>query len=372
MNTSVRRQHLVQKIRGASLIEFALIAPVVLLMGLGTIQVGMVMHAKSALNYAMQEAARQGATSGGDISKIEDGLAAGLIPFRGGGSSLADMIVAKAKMLAEVQLGRASGWIVLQQLSPTTNTFADWAEDAQDDAGNSIKEIPNANLAYLRCTKNPVSGSGGTKASSACAGTAGEPIGTNSQQTLADANILKLRLIYGVKVAVPLIGPMVAKTMSMIAGCSAAKAIKVGSLDLGTPVAASSAAPAECLFYQAVDLNGKPEPRLPVSIEVTTRMQSALRTAGNGSSSIIGARTQSANTTGPALGNGTVDLASSFAPVAVSILNPNGVSFSSDTQKGTGDGKTAIGSNADWSRSGDPLSPGTDCILDGASSTQQP
>jgi TadE-like protein len=357
--------HIIKKrLFGAGLLEFTLIAPVVLLLGLGTIQIGMLMHAKSALTYALQEAARQGAVSGGDINKIEQGLAAGLIPFRGGASNLGDLITAKAKMLAEIQVGRAARWIVIQQLSPTTNTFTDWAEDTQDDAGNTVKEIPNANLAYLRCNKAPLAGTAGNKASTACTGGAGEAIGVQSLQTLADANLLKLRLTYGVKVSVPLIGPIVAKTLEMIAGCATPGNISVGATNFGTPAAATNLAPSECFFYQARDpLTNAAEPRLPVSVEVTVRMQSPLRTAGNGSNSIIGARTATLNTTGPTLGNGTVAAASTFAPVAVATLNPNGVTYANDTQKGTGDGKVGIGSNADYTQ------PGGTCSAPPASNT---
>ena len=74
--------------RGVSMIEFTLISPVVLLLGLGMFQLAMLMHTKSALNYAMLEAARVGAFSNGDVDKIIDGLAAGLVPFRGGGSNI--------------------------------------------------------------------------------------------------------------------------------------------------------------------------------------------------------------------------------------------------------------------------------------------
>lgn len=354
--------------RGASMIEFTVIAPVVLLLGLGMFQVAMLMHTKNSLNYALQEAARMGAVSNGDLSKIEDGLAAGLVPFRGGGSNIADLALKKAEILLELAQGKAQQWYVMKQLSPTTSTFVDWAEDTVDDAGNTVKEIPNANLAFLRCTKAPQAGSITAKTSSACA--SGEPVGASSKQTLADANLLKLKLTYGVKVAVPIVGTIIAKSLSMAAGCKTAEEIRVGALALGTPTVAAQ--PADCFFYDAVDLNGRPEPRLPISIEVTMRMQSPLRTAGNGSSSIISANTKSANTTGPSLGNGTVDAASEFAPVAVATLNPNGLKYADDKignpslvndAKGFGGGNLVFGTTNDWGRTGnvDPGPGGGSC-----------
>ena len=347
--------------RGVSMIEFTLISPVVLLLGLGMFQLAMLMHTKSALNYAMLEAARVGAFSNGDVDKIIDGLAAGLVPFRGGGSNIAELATKKAEIVAELTEGGGAGWFVLKQLSPTTSTYTDWAEDALDDAGNTIKEIPNANLAFLRCTKSPQAGTVGSKSSSACA--SGEPVGASSKQTLADANILKLKMTYGVRVAVPIIGTIIAKSLSMAAGCKPAKEIKVGALSFGTPTVAAQ--PADCAFYDAA------EPRFPVSIEVTMRMQSPLRTAGNGQAnlggvSIISANTKSANTTGPSLGNGTVDTASNFAPVAVATLNPGGLKYADDKagnpsltndNKGFGGGDISIGTTNDFTRKGSEDSP---------------
>jgi hypothetical protein len=327
---------------GVSMVEFAIISPIVMLLGLGAVQVGMLMYSKSSLNYALQEAVRRGANSNGDLDEIESGLAAGLVPFRGGGSDAAELLTNRAKMKLEVALGRAQKWIVIKQLSPSKNSFTDWAEDAVDESGNAVKEIPNANLAYLRCTKTPVGGATAYKASTACSGS-GEKIGSTSQQTLADANVLKIQMTYGVKVAVPFVGAIVGRALSMIAGCQTASKIQAGPLDLGTPTVDANAE--DCFFYNAVDINGRPEPRLPVRIEATARMQTPLRLAVNGSSSIIGSRVKSANTTGPAIGNGTVGTPVALVPV--STLNPNGVKFADDQQVGTGKYAMKIGTDDD-------------------------
>jgi hypothetical protein len=197
-----------------------------------------------------------------------------------------------------------------------------------DANGNPVNEIPNANLAMLRC-KLPPHASAGVKASTACP--AGEQIGANSQQTLADANLLKLQLTYGVKLGVPLINRIVGGALSMYYGCQAPASQRIGPLNLGTP-AAGTFDQVACAALNARDIAGNPEPRIPVSLAITVRMQSPARVAGGAGWYNVVARNRSANTSGPQLGNGTVDAASEFAPIPVAQLNPNGVTQSQDTQ----------------------------------------
>lgn len=333
-----------RRLRGVSMIEFVIISPILLLIGLGIVQVGMVFHAKSALNFALQESARLGAVSNGSINKIQEGFVRGLVPFMGGSNNRADFErVLVTRVTPEFARGAASGWIRLRQLSPSPQSFADWAEDGVDDAGNRVREIPNANLAVLRCSRAPNGGVGGVKQSSACP--AGERIGADSQQTLADANLLKLELTYGVRMGVPLINRIVGSALAMAAGCQAPEAQRAGALNLGTP-AVERANPPSCAHYLARDANGNPEPRIPVNLSVTVRMQSPARFAGNNAWFTVASRSQSANTSGRQLGLGNVDAASQFQPIPVSTLNPNGLKLADDRLAALrGDGSLRVGSN---------------------------
>jgi hypothetical protein len=331
--------------RGASIVEFVVISPVLILFGLGIVQAGMIFHGKSALNFALQEAARMGAVSHGDISKVQQGFTRGLVPYMGGSTSRANFEqVWATRVLPEFALGAASGWIRVKQTSPSPESFADWAENAVDEGGNAVRQIPNANLSILRCTRAPNGGTAGTKASSACAG--GERVGVSSQQTLADANLLKLEMTYGVRMTVPLINRIVGAALATAAGCRAPERQQVGALNLGTP-ALEGANAARCAHYLARDARGNPAPRFPVNLAVTVRMQTPARNAnsGNGWYSVA-SRTQSANTSGPSLGNGTVYAASQFNPIPVSTLNPMGLTLANDTYATRrGDGSTALGFN---------------------------
>lgn len=340
---------------GATMVEFALIFPVLLLVGLGLVQVGLVFHGRSALSFALQEAARAGAATNATPLSIQEGLIRGLVPFLGGGLSAADLLTTTATAETEFTRGTAEGWIKMEQLSPTPQSFTDWQKNALDDDGNPVVQIPNANLPLLRCTQAPNAGVAGYRSSTACGGT-GEAIGANSEQTLADANLLKLKLTYGVQLGIPFINRIVGKALAMAAGCQTPAAQQVGMLNLGTPALTGANATA-CAAYNAVDTAGNPDPRIPVSLAVTVRMQSPARSAGNQGWFDVVNRSRSANTTGVQLGNGSVDAASQFAPIPVAQLNPNGVTQSADTMNKTGVGSTDIGDSDAGDTLGDPGPP---------------
>ncbi len=339
--------------RGAGIVEFLIVAPLLLLLGLGLVQTGMVFHAKSSLNFALQEGARIGAVNNGDVGAIGRGIREGLVPFMGGGRSDSEVLQTRARVEREFALGSAAGWIRVRQLSPTQQTFSDWAVNAFDEQGNRIQEIPNASLAVLRCSQPPNGGASGTRASSACPG-GGEPIGATSQQTLADANLLKLNLTYGVKLSVPLVNRIVAGVLSMSAGCRANEAQRLGALNLGEAPLAPQ--PANCVYYNAVDERGRAAPRIPVNLSVTVRMQSPARFAGNGGWFARVNRGRDANTGGQQSGNGNMLDAATFAPIPVAQLNPNGVTQAQDQMNQTGNGALHFGSDTEWL--GAPSPPG--------------
>jgi hypothetical protein len=321
-----------------------IVGPMLIFIGMGLVQMGLVFHAKSALNFALQEGARVGTVNYGDVSAIERGLQDGLVPFMGGGSNIGEIAETRARVIAEFARGGASGWIRVKQLSPTQQSFSDWAEDSFDDNGRAIREIPNSNLAMLRCTRAPNGGSAGTRQSTACGG--GEPIGADSQQTLADANLLKLEMTYGVKLSVPLVGRIVGRALAMAAGCEAAAKQQLGALHLDAPQVRAQAD--KCAYYNAVGINGQPEPRIPVDLAVTVRMQTPARFAGNAGWFARVPRGRDANTGGVQLGNGEMYAASQFAPIPVSQLNPNGVTEAQDQADNTGNGAENFGSDSDW------------------------
>lgn len=234
--------------RGGSAVEALLALPVVLLLGLGTLQLGLLYHARLALHHALHEAARAGSTDHASPQSLRRGLARGVVPWLYGASDAADLERNVARAAARIALGEAAGWIQLQQLSPTDASFADWAEPALDPDGRpmpELREIPNDNLAVRARRTLPAGGAAGERA--------GEPIGAASGQTLADANLLQLRLIWGAPLSVPLAGRAIAAIVRRVVGC-------------GGPAGLS------CVMY-----GDDGTPRLPVRVVVTLRMQSPAR-----------------------------------------------------------------------------------------------
>lgn len=241
--------------RGASAIEFAIAAPIVLLLGLGALQWALVFHARQAIEHAAIEAARSGSMGHALPDAIETGLARGLLPYWSTLPeirALSDRQLATAAARVRLQQARAAGWVVIRRVAPTRESFADWAEPALDNWGRPITgllEIPNDNLHYAE-QRAPAGGAAGAHL--------GLPVGRQSGQTLLDANLLKIEIVYGVPMTVPLIGRIAALAGRALGGCLAAER-------------------GGCAIFQAPDPSGRAVPRWPVSTSATIRMQSPAR-----------------------------------------------------------------------------------------------
>lgn len=179
--------------RGASLIEFVLVAPLLLFMGLGVVQAALIMHAKSQVNYALFEAARAGTTQHARLEAIEAAFRRGMVGYYGGGRTPAELSAAFARATRDL----AGGALRIEILSPTRESFDDYeSPELSAKLGGGHRVIPNLHLDHLRCPRDR-------------AGCANDPATNRSGQTLADANLLKLRVTYGIPPAkqVPLVGP---------------------------------------------------------------------------------------------------------------------------------------------------------------------
>ncbi len=266
--TGIERVH---RQRGSALVETLLAAPIVLLLGLGALQWALLLHARTAVEYASFEAARAGSVAQARPAAIEAGLARGLLPFWQGVGMPRDQAAALAAARARLAQGLADGWIDWRQVGPTVESFADWAEPARDAFGRpmpGVSEIPNDSLqwSWLRTPQGGTTGMRGR-----------EPIGAQSEQTLNDANLLKLELRYAVPLAVPLVGSIAVWLMRIVDRCDAASGRRVGLVELGVPAAAASPRAWACPMYRAPDAAGRAVPRWPVRVSATIRMQTPAR-----------------------------------------------------------------------------------------------
>ena len=262
---------------GATMVEMLLALPVVLLLGLGIAQFTLVYQAKHALDYALTQAARQGAVEHASAASIERGLAVGLVPYLYGAGDWAGLLQAEERAAEHVRGGLAQGWILLRQRSPSRESFDDWAEPALDAMGEPIPglvEIANDNLDSRRLWMQPASGVVGMSRS--------EAVGRASGQTLADANMLRLELVYGVRLAVPVVGAMVIHALARWNACPQARETsprqaRLGLLRLGEVAPQAAAQAWMCSFLAARDDSGAVVGRIPVRASATVRMMSPSR-----------------------------------------------------------------------------------------------
>jgi hypothetical protein len=187
------RLSLGRRMRGGSLVEFVLVIPALLMVGLALIQYSLMYHAKSQLNYASFEGARAGSIANGKLETIEDAIKRALVGYYGGGRDVGELADAYARMNADL----AKSALRIEVLSPTKESFDDYASPALASAlKTSARVIPNVHIAHLSCPRdNP--------------GCNSDPATNSSGQSLVDANLLKLRITYGIppQKQIPLVGP---------------------------------------------------------------------------------------------------------------------------------------------------------------------
>jgi hypothetical protein len=167
--------------RGASMVEFTIVGPLITLIGLLIVQWALVFHARNVTNHAAFMAARAGATGQAQPEAIERAYARALAPLYGGGRDLAEVELAAARALADLP-----GRVRIELLNPVAESFADWADPAlQQRLGTAGRTIPNDGLSLLSAAE-------------------ARRTGGSSGQTLADANQLKLRITHGLELRVPM------------------------------------------------------------------------------------------------------------------------------------------------------------------------
>jgi hypothetical protein len=187
---------------GASLVEFTIAIPVLLLLFLSAIQAALAFHAKSNLNYAVFQAARAGSLEHAAPDVMFTALARALVPYFGGGSNTAQL----AQRLAAVRDDLTEGSARIEILSPTSKSFDDYhSPELAARFGRGVRVIPNTNILNLRCPRDRP-------------GCPSDPATNSSGQSLQDANLLALRVTYGIPSAkqVPLAGRLYTNALKLL------------------------------------------------------------------------------------------------------------------------------------------------------------
>ena len=176
--------------RGSAMIEFAIVGPIITLLGLAILQYAMLFFAKNQINHAGFIAARAGSTGHADLTTVQTAYVRALLPLYGGGRDSPELAAAYGRAAADV-----AGHARIELLNPTRESFDDWNDAALQSAiGSGRRVIPNAGLAFRNPTE--IKGSSG--------------------QSIHDANLIKLRITHGYEPKVPLIGPIYTRYLNWL------------------------------------------------------------------------------------------------------------------------------------------------------------
>ena len=165
--------------RGSAMIEFAVVGPIITLLGMAILQYDMLFFAKNQINHAGFMAARAGAMSNASIDSVRRAYVRAMVPLYGGGLDTSELAQAWTKANSDIVSNAR-----IELLNPTRESFDDWNdEELQKTIGNGKRVIPNSGQAY----KDP------------------NVIKPNSGQNIQDANLIKIRITHGYEMKVPLI-----------------------------------------------------------------------------------------------------------------------------------------------------------------------
>lgn len=159
------------------MVEFLIILPVLLFIVMGTLQFAFIYHAKITFNYATFESARAGSLNNARPFAMYNAMARALAPLY----THRDTIDAYKTARDEVRQKITDGYLRIDIINPSSNSFTDFGKNF---GGTSM--IPNDNLIYR-----------------------GAKVGTNSSQTIQDANLLKIQAYYCFEMIVPFVNRII-------------------------------------------------------------------------------------------------------------------------------------------------------------------
>lgn len=167
--------------------EFSIVGLSIVLVGLFTLQLGLLYVAKTTLNYAVFEAARAGAVNNASMNAIREELGIRLAPLQGGDGSEKRALLAIAKSSLNLKDPLNTKVVIL---NPTKASFRDWSVK---DPVSGKRFIPVNHLRHQTYA-----------------------IGRHSGLSLRDANLLKLQVTHGVDLRVPIVGKLLSWPMIWI------------------------------------------------------------------------------------------------------------------------------------------------------------
>jgi len=234
---------------GQATIEYLYVIPILLILLLGSLQFVFIYEAKQTLNYATFAGTRSGALNHGNMEAIKDGLAAGLAPLFVHDET--QKALKDARRVAKTELDD-SKLARIEIINPTPGALGgfQYVDPLDPDA---TPGIPNDNLMYR------------------------DPDAIKGGMNVQDANILKVRVTYCVRLIVPIVNRMV----YAFTAAPPAKAEKIDSTYAGEKIAAPDMLKVSTGSGSAGSLCVSPDDtypyRIPVTSEAVVRMQSTFK-----------------------------------------------------------------------------------------------
>jgi Flp pilus assembly protein TadG len=211
---------------GVSMVEFAIVSPIALLIVMGLVQLGLSFTAKQLLNEATFVAARAGAVQNAQRSAMQDAFNVAMVPFYQNAFTT-DAATRISQALKDAKQDLTSENLTITVLNPSADVFSDFG--LQDAEGNTY--IPNDNLEYRDSTP-----------------------GNDSGLSIQEANTLKIRVTYAYPIKVPLMQYVFSSVM-----CATDTGIDVWGRGGGTPSS-------DCANYYS-------RGRMPIVAYATVQMQ---------------------------------------------------------------------------------------------------
>lgn len=226
---------------GFSLVEHIWLWPVLVMLTLGSIQLGLLFKARATVNNATFLAAREGSINHADKSVMRNTLAMAMAPlYVKKAPSLAKLTRSQVEQVAAAMIGKGA----IQVISPTPEIFRAFAvkqysleKSRAKTRERQMLQIPNDNLNVRSSASKTV-----------------KVGGNNIAINLQDANLLKIRGHWCYELEVPMVNVLIRKTMRTLGSASHPHWVNCEALSL---------------------VDGKH--RIPVSGHSVVRMQSPVR-----------------------------------------------------------------------------------------------
>lgn len=259
---------------GGGLAEVVISLPVVLILGLGLLQLFLIILRASLFQYSVSASARAIAASdlGTGVAGIELVLSQQMAPSF---VRLKDLdgglphFLSPPQAMKRYAVDRSLGYLSWDVVSPFKDSFYDWSAGSVD----RLVPITAGEGSDLR---QPRSGSVGRVNSL--------PIGRLSGQSLLDASTLKIRVRMGMPLEIPLVGRLIAEGLSWAKGCPVSNPKgRLGALDLGRPtlpLGGLSPVSFECAMLIRSLNEGRP--RIPISAVGMALLQHPVRESALG------------------------------------------------------------------------------------------